>query len=177
MKTFIILLRGVMPTGKNKVAMAQLREVLGKHGFDNVRTYIASGNVLVNTTLSAKDIEKQTYDLIKKYIGPDLVVIVSSGAQLQKILDENPFQSGYDISRVFFVAFATKPSKLTIQKILKEDFGGSELQFGKYAGYMYIPGDASRSKLGNNFLEKKLGVSATTRNFNTVKKLIEMCYE
>lgn len=83
----------------------------------HVRTYIASGNVLVNTTLSAKDIEKQTYDLIKKYIGPDLVVIVSSGAQLQKILDENPFQSGYDISRVFFVAFATKPSKLTIQKI------------------------------------------------------------
>ena len=129
---------------------------------------------MVNTTLSAKDIEKQTYDLIKKYIGPDLVVIVRSGAQLQKILDENQFQSGYDISRVFF---ATKPSKLTIQKIRKEDLGGSELQFGKYAGYMYIPGDASRSKLGNNFLEKKLGFSSTTRNFNTVKKLIEMCYE
>jgi uncharacterized protein (DUF1697 family) len=51
LKTYVVLLRGVMPTGKNKVPMAQLRDVLSKAGFFNVRTYIQSGNVLVDTHL------------------------------------------------------------------------------------------------------------------------------
>ena len=176
MKTYVLLLRGVMPSGKNKVPMKQLREVLGKHGFENVRTYIASGNALVETDLSVRDIETKVHHLIKRHIGPDLTIIVRTGAQLQKILDENPFKKGHDISRVFFVSFAHKPASYKIDKLQKEDFGDCQLNFGENAAYMYIPGDASRSKLSNNFLEKKLDVSATMRNFNTMSKLIEMSH-
>lgn len=176
MKTYVLLLRGVMPSGKNKVPMEQLREVLGKHGFENVRTYIASGNALVETDLSVCDIETKVHHLIKRHIGPDLTIIVRTGAQLQKILDENPFKKGHDISRVFFVSFAHKPASYKIDKLQKEDFGDCQLNFGENAAYMYIPGDASRSKLSNNFLEKKLDVSATMRNFNTMSKLIEMSH-
>ena len=57
--TYVVLLRAVMPTGKNKVPMAQLREVLTQAGFENVRTYIQSGNVLLNTPLSAREVEKR----------------------------------------------------------------------------------------------------------------------
>lgn len=75
MTTYIILLRGVTPTGKNKVPMGQLRDVLTMAGFRNVRTYIQSGNALVDTELSALETEKRIHDLIKEQIGADLVVV------------------------------------------------------------------------------------------------------
>ncbi|MEN7551264.1 DUF1697 domain-containing protein [Rapidithrix thailandica] len=112
MKTYIVLLRGVMPTGKNKVPMAQLRQVLSDDGFNNVRTWVQSGNVLLKTEQTATKLEKYVQNLIKKYIGPDLAVMVRTGAQLQKVLEENPFQEGYDISRVFFVSFKTPPREI-----------------------------------------------------------------
>jgi uncharacterized protein (DUF1697 family) len=174
MRTQIILLRGVMPTGKNKVPMAQLREVLMNAGFNNVRTYIQSGNALVDSKLSSKEVEAHVHELIKKYIGPDLVVVARTGRQLQKVLDENPFKQGYDVSRIFFVLFAEPTPSQKVKELLRQDFSPEELAITKNAAYMYIPGTYGRGTLSNNFLEKKLGVSATMRNFNTMNKLIEM---
>lgn len=177
MKTFIILLRGVMPVGKNKVPMAKLRDVLSKAGFKNVRTYIASGNALVDTDLTAKEAENRIHALIKKHIGPDLVVVARTGSQLQKVLNENPFKRGHDMSRVFFVSFYEPPSAQKVNDLLQQDFSPEKLVITKTAANLYIPGSAARSRLSNNFLEKKLGISATTRNFNTLTKLIAMSNE
>ncbi len=174
MKTYIILLRGVMPTGKNRVPMAQLRDVLAQDGFGNARTYIQSGNALVDTDLPAREVEKRVHDLIKQHIGADLVVVARTRTQLQKAMDENPFTKGYDISRVFFVSFAEAPPAQKVKDVLVQDYSAEKLVITKTAAYMYIPGTYGSGKLSNNFLEKKLGVSATTRNFNTLTKLIEM---
>lgn len=174
MKTFIVLLRGVMPKGENKVPMAQLREVLSAAGFANVRTYIQSGNVLVDTDLSASDVEKEIHVLIKRHIGANLPIVARTRTQMKKVLDENPFQKGYDISRVFFALFAESPSSQKTKELFENDFSPEELVITKDAAYMYIPGTYGRMKLSNNFLENKLKVSATTRNFNTLSKLIEM---
>lgn len=174
MKTYIVLLRGVMPTGKNRVPMAQLWEVLASAGFGNARTYIQSGNALVDTDMSAQEVETCVHDLITKYIGADLAIVARTGKQLQKVLDENPFKEGHDISRVFFALFAEPPSSQKIKELLANDFSPEELVITKNAAYMYIPGTYGRNKLSNNYLEKKLGVAATTRNFNTLNKLIEM---
>ncbi|MBI2331728.1 MAG: DUF1697 domain-containing protein, partial [Chloroflexi bacterium] len=171
MKTYIVLLRGVMPTGKNKVPMAQLREVLAKDGFGNARTYIQSGNALVDTDLPAKELEKRIHQLIRKHIGADLAVVARTRTQLQKILHENPFAKGHDISRVFFVSFAEPPSVPKVKDLLVQNFSPEKLVIVKDAAYMYIPGTYGRGRLSNNFLEKKLGVPATTRNFNTLSKL------
>lgn len=84
MKTFIVLLRGVMPKGENKVPMSQLREVLLESGFKNVRTYIQSGNVLVDTELSASDVEKEIHLLIKRHIGANLPIVARTRTQLIK---------------------------------------------------------------------------------------------
>ncbi len=75
MNTFIILLRGIMPTGKNKVPMALLREVLTKTGFKNVRTYIASGNALVESEFSQREIENRVHELIQKTLDLSLIKI------------------------------------------------------------------------------------------------------
>lgn len=173
-KTYIILLRGVMPTGKNRVPMAALREVLADAGYENVRTYIASGNALVDSGKSAREIEKHVHDLIMKYIGPELTVVVRTGAELQKVLDNNPFTKGYDIARVFFTLFASAPAAALVKELTAQDYGEEEIVITKHAAYLYIPGNAGRNKLSNAFLERKLGVTMTARNFNTVGKLIEM---
>jgi uncharacterized protein (DUF1697 family) len=75
MKTYIILLRGVMPTGKNKVPIALLRAALEKAGLKNVRTYIQSGNVVAESSLSQSRIEKLVHDVIKKRFGGDIAVL------------------------------------------------------------------------------------------------------
>ena len=174
MKSYVILLRGVMPTGKTKVSMAKLRSVLSAGSFENVRTYIASGNALVETGLSAKAAEQRVHELIKQHIGPDLVVVARTGAQLRKMLDENPFGKGCDVSRVFFTSFVVPPPPQKVKELLRQDFSPEKLVITKRGGYLCIPGSAARSKLSNNFLERKLGVSATTRNFNTLSKLATM---
>lgn len=177
MNTYVILLRGVMPTGKNKVPMAQLRQVLSDDGFEDVRTWIQSGNVVLRTDLSSNELEKKVHHLIKTHIGPDLPVIVRTGNQLQKVLDENPFPDGHDISRIFFVSFKKPPPGEKVEELLAQNFSPEELVITGSAAYMYIPGAYGRGKLSNNFLEKKLDTPATMRNFNTLTKLIEMSGE
>jgi uncharacterized protein (DUF1697 family) len=174
MTTFVILLRGVTPSGKNKVPVAQLREVLKEAGFTHVRTYIQSGNALVDTDLTAREVEERVHDLIRTHIGADLVAITRTGAELEKALDENPFTTGYDISRVFFVSFVEPPPGNKIDELLSQDLSPEKLAFGKNAAYMYIPGQYGKGTLSGNFLEKKLGVRATMRNFNTMKALAAM---
>ena len=177
MTTYICLLRGVTPSGKNKVGMAQLRKVLADAGFSRVRTYIQSGNVLVDTGLPAGAVEKRVHNLIREHLGPDLVVIVRTGAQLEEALNGNPFREGYDISRVFFVSFAMPPPADRIAELLSLDISPEKLAFGEMAAYMYIPGPYGKGTLSGNFLEKKLGVAATMRNFNTMSRLLDMSRE
>ena len=177
MATYILLLRGITPSGRNKLSMARLREVLQKAGFAHVRTYIQSGNALVGTDLPAHTVEKSVRDLIRTEIGPDLVVLARTGTQLEEALGANPFTEGYDISRVFFVSFAEMPPAERVREIQSLDFSPEKLVFGENAAYMYIPGAYGRGTLSGNFLEKRLGVSATMRNFNTMKRLVSMSRE
>jgi len=163
-----------MPMGKNKTPMAELRKVLTDAGFGNARTYIASGNAVADSDLSASEIEHRVHDLIKEKIGPDLKVIVRTGPQLQTVLDENPFTDSYDIARVFFTFFQTPPPEAKVAELLQKDFGEEKLVFTDHVAYMFIPGSAARSQLSNIMLEKQLKVAATSRNFNTITKLIEM---
>ena len=121
MATYILLVRGVTPSGRNKIPMARFREVLEKAGFGHVRTYIQSGNSLVDTELPAQAIEKNVRELIRNQIGPDLVVLARTGAQLEEALEANPFTKGYDISRVFFVSFTKTPPADKIRELLSLD--------------------------------------------------------
>lgn len=173
-KPYIVLLRGVMPTGKNRIPkMSFLQEILSTE-FDSVRTYIQSGNIVLISDRSRSEIAKKVFELIKKHIGPELSSIVVTREEIQEILDKNPFWSDYDISRVFFALTNDILDSELLEKMKKEIFDGQELKIVENKLYMYLPKDASRTKLNNNYLEKKLKIVATTRNFNTLTKLVEM---
>ncbi len=92
MKSFIILLRGLTPTGKNKVLMAPLRAALTKAGLRDVQTYIQSGNGIVSTDLTQPALEQLVHEVISKEFGGDVAVLQefrnssprSSSASVQK---------------------------------------------------------------------------------------------
>lgn len=162
-----------MPGGRNKVPMADLREILKEAGFEKVSTYIQSGNVILKTSMAEKKLKDKVHNLIKEKIGAEIEVVVSNATKLKKILAGNPFKDE-DIYRVFFCIFGSKPTAAKIKEVLEIDFYPEKVEINKDCAYMFIPGNAARSRLSNNLLEKKLGMTATTRNFNTLSKLIEL---
>ena len=170
----IVFLRGVMPTGKNRVPMADLRRLLGENGFEDVQTWIQSGNVVLRTDLPPDELARRVHHLIKDNIGAELAIVVKSRDELVAVIDENPFKEGYDISRVFFSLYNDSPNSERLGNLLAVDFQPEALVVTPRAAYMFIPGTYGRGKLSNNFLENKLKITATMRNFNTLSKMIEL---
>lgn len=94
-----------MPSGKNAVKMADVREVLGNNGFIDVRTWIQSGNIALQTSLDAATTAVQIRQLLQTHLGVDLATVIKTKEQLQAVLDGNPFnQDEYDFKTgVFYV--------------------------------------------------------------------------
>lgn len=158
--------------------MALLRQVLSDAGFQQVRTWIQSGNVVLRSDLTARELELRVHQLIKEQIGPELAIVVRTGNELRQMIDNNPFQGEeHPIGRVFFVSFQERPPDEKVQALLAQDFSSEKLLIDGMSAYMFIPQAYSDSKLSNNFLERKLGVAATTRNFNTITKMIAWAEE
>ncbi len=171
-QTLIAFLRGVMPSGKNAVKMADVRIVLGDNGFNNVRTWIQSGNIALESKWAADETATRIHELLHTRLNVDLAVIVKTPNQLREILDGNPFSgSTYDPKRVFFTL--CNAPLVDTRDLAAQDFGDEKLHICPCAAYLYIPQDASRSKLSNAFLEKQLGLSLTTRNGNTLRKMVD----
>jgi uncharacterized protein (DUF1697 family) len=91
MKSYAIFLRGVTPTGKNRVPMADLRTALGSTGLQDVRTYIQSGNVIAKSCLDESSIQSLVQEVIAREIGADITVIARTHDQLKQVMEGNPF--------------------------------------------------------------------------------------
>ena len=155
--------------------MAQLRQFLSEDkAFENVQTWIQSGNVILDSELSATAIAEKVNTIIKENIGADLKIIVKTPSEIQTALANNPFGNGYDISRVFFTLFNNIPDEKLVSVLQSQDFGEDKFIFTPHAIYLFIPGSAAKTKLNNNFLERKLKIDTTTRNFNTLSKLLAL---
>lgn len=152
--------------------MSVLQEILLSE-FDNVRTYIQSGNIVLTSNKSPWEIANKVSELIKLHIGAELSSIVTTKEKVKEILNKNPFWADYNIGRIFFTLTNNTLSPELVDKISKEKFESEELRIVEDK-LMYLPKDASRTKLNNNYLEKRLKIVATTRNFNTLQKLLDI---
>ena len=170
MRTHVILLRGVMPTGKNRVPMAELRDVLASAGFENVRTYIASGNVVADSPLAEAAVAQKVQNLIRRHIGPELGVVVRSGADLATVLKKNPFPQGKQ--NQVLVTFFVDPIPGDFMDGVSTP-GEEKVITGKREVYIHYPDGAGRSKLKL----PKIAKAGTARNINTITRLIEMSEE
>ena len=173
MSTHILLLRGVMPSGRNRVPMAELRVALGEAGLADVRTYIQSGNVVARSPLAGHEVGRLAEATIAGKIGADITVIVRTPAQLCAALANNPF-SPEDAARTYFTFLAAEPQPDLLAEFERTDFAPDTVMTIGQTLYTRYATRHSDSKFTTNFFERKLKLSATTRNFNTLSRLIEM---
>jgi uncharacterized protein (DUF1697 family) len=175
MKTYIILLRGLTPTGKNKVLMAPLRSVLSEAGLQDVRTYIQSGNIIAASDLTKLEIESRVHEVIRENFGGDIAVLARTPEQFGDILNRNPF-GDVGGTKLYFSLLATKPDKKLLHVFQAIDFWPDQVRYINNTIYTLYATKHSDSKFNNNFFERKLKVTATTRNLNTMTKLVDLAY-
>ncbi len=173
MKTMIILLRGVMPTGKNRVLMAPLRAVLEEAGLTDVRTYIQSGNVLACTTLGRSATEDLVHDAISKGLGAEISVLARPASYFRKAIGRGPFRDA-DPARLYFTLLSSRPAPALLESFRALDFSPDQVQVVDDMAYVQCATKYSDLKANNSFIERKLQLRATTRNFNTLSKLVAL---
>lgn len=175
MHTYISILRGINVGGKRIIKMAELKEMCVKLGFTNIATFIQSGNVIFQAKkFNAKELSIIISTAIVETFGFDVPVIVMELKELQKIKTTNPFlkDSSKAIEFLHVTFLSDIPIAEEFNKIKQGDYKSVEFYIIEKAIYLYCPDGYSNSKLTNGFLENKLKVTATTRNWKTINELI-----
>src|SRR2546421_3084187 len=170
----VSLFRGINVGGHHKVRMADLKELHASLGFKDVLPYIQSGNVVF--TSDEADVARLQRDIeegFEKQFGFHVEVFVRTSAELQDIIENNPFQSqpGRESKWVVVLFLAARPDDTAQEDLLKAYAGPEEFFITGKEVYIYYTNGIGRSKLSLSLLEKKLKTVGTARNWNTVLQL------
>ncbi|HEY6976364.1 MAG TPA: DUF1697 domain-containing protein [Chitinophagaceae bacterium] len=178
MTTYISILRGINVSGQKLIKMDALRKSYEKLGFHNVSTYVQSGNVIFmgKDGFELNKLGQKISRQIEKDFGFDVPVIVLSIDKLKQIIDNNPFlkDPGKEQTFLHVTFLSSKPDKYDYKTIEEKKQNGEEVFFADNAVYLYCPNGYGNTKLSNSFLETKLKVGATTRNWKTTNELLKM---
>tara|TARA_R110002050_G_scaffold20248_2_gene57399 strand:+ start:263 stop:793 length:531 start_codon:yes stop_codon:yes gene_type:complete len=172
MQTYIALLRGINVGGHKKLKMADLKLMMEGLGFQNVNTYIQSGNVVFSASEEKGLSEKISKEIANKF-GYEVPVLVKTTEAITKILKDCPFKEEKKVE-AYFMLFASSPKKELMETVNEINYPNEEFVLTKDCVYIYFGNGYGNAKLNNNFFEKKLMVTATTRNYRTLSKLVEM---
>jgi uncharacterized protein (DUF1697 family) len=173
MALFLALLRGVNVGGK-MLSMELLRGLAAEIGYTEVATYIQSGNLLLSSEHEPNGIVRDLESSILVNSGLQVSVIVRSEADMQAIAGANPFLAvsrDLDPRRLHVTFLASVPASDVTASASE---GPDRFEFRGKEVYLHCPDGYGRSTLNNSYWERRLGVRATTRNWNSVMKLTEM---
>ena len=166
MKSYVALLRAVNVGGTGKLPMAELRAMCEAAGFGQVRTYIASGNVVLESALSAKQVKEVLEATLRVYAGKSVDVQVRTGAEIAAVLAGNPFP-GAAPNRTVAIFLDQAPSADILNEVSGQN--DEEIALGKREIYV---------RYGSGMADSKLKIPAarlgTGRNMNTVARLAAM---
>ena len=177
METFICMLRGINVSGHKIIKMESLRNTFRNLEFQNINTYIQSGNIVFNSNETNQvELEHLIAKAIHKDFTYEVPVMVKSASQLQNVVKNNPFGNKFleDLSKMAVTFLSKPPQEDLISKIREIDHGSGEYEIMGTEVYLYCPEGLGNTKLSTNFFENKLKVSGTARNWRTINKLIEM---
>ena len=176
----LALLRGINVSGHNMIKMEALKTTLEAIGFTNVVTYIQSGNVFVETEEeSGFGVGFKIKQEIFKTFGHEVPVIVIGNNDLDLCLKNNPFLKQKEVdTKKLYVAFISKElSSSAINELKISQFKPDEAVIDGNRIFIKYDIGAGKTRLDQKYIEKKLNVTATIRNWNTVTKLLEMFEE
>lgn len=179
MARLVALLRGINLGPHNRIAMPQLRAALADAGFEDVRTLLQSGNVVLGGDAPPDQVARACEKQISVRFGLDIVVIVRTDGELAEIVRRDPFGSAASDPKRYQVTFlAHAPDRELVAELNRKidlATGPSErtVLLGREI-YAWHPDGLGRSKLAALLAGRSLGVPATARNWNTVTRLLEM---
>lgn len=174
MGTYIALLRGINVGGKNKILMAELRDLLLNIGLKDVQTYIQSGNIIFNSEEeNASKLELRIGGAIKEHFGLSVPVIVKTKDALKTVFSSCPF-SEEKKQKSYFSLLYTPPKAELVNEVLSITFENEDIKISPNCVYFYSSIGYGKTKYNNNFFERKLRVIATARNYKTMVKLLEL---
>jgi uncharacterized protein (DUF1697 family) len=173
--TYIVLLRGINIGPRNRIAMPALREALEEAGFKDVQTHLQSGNVVLASTAKPDAVRGKVEKMIKKRFGLEIAVVVRSRAQLAAVVKRNPLGKVAKEPKRYQVTFLSARLSAKVVRELEEAAAPEEqvVVVGREV-YAWHPKTIARSKLWTTLAGKKLGVTATSRNWATVEALLEL---
>lgn len=173
MATYVALLRGVNVGGKNKVPMAELRAMFEALGHGEVRTFIQSGNVVFTARRAVTPTSLES--AIAKELGLTTTVVLRTPVELAKVVKVNPFRSA-DPSTLHVGFMVKEPPAAAVAKLDGEPFEPDEFAVRGREIYFHLPNGMGRTKLPG-YLDRRLKIPTTVRNWKTVNKLIELAGE
>ena len=172
---YVAFLRGINVGGKNKVKMETLREVCASIGFQNVKTYINSGNVIFETAKTDdKSIAEKLEKAVEKEFALKIRVMVRSLAEIEEIIKNNPFDGQFENDKdlhVFFLDDELPPEKREL--LLSNNTQNEQFAVRNREIFCLLRISFADSFMAKDYIGKKLKVSATARNWRTVNKILE----
>jgi uncharacterized protein (DUF1697 family) len=175
MARLVVLLRGINVGSRNRISMPELREALEDAGYDDVRTYLQSGNVVLTSPGSAKKVARDCERLIADRFGLEIGVVARTRNELAKVVKRNPLARVAKDPKRYQVSFLERKPTAKIVRELESVADDREevVSIGREI-YAWHPAGVARSKLWAQLAGKNLGVTATARNWTTVTKLLEL---
>ena len=175
----IALLRGVNVGGNNRVPMAHLRELMGELGYEDVRTHLQSGNAVFTTAgTPPEQVAREIEGVLARSLGLGIRVLVRTAEELERVVSANPLPEAVaEPSRLLVTFLSAPPDPERLRELDPVDFEPDLFGFGEREIYVWCPEGVRTIKLSYAFFEKRFGVIATARNWNTVTKLLELARE
>lgn len=174
----VCFLRAVNVAGSNLIKMADLTKLFRELGFSDVETYLQSGNVIIsfNEKLNEADLKSMIVTGIKKQFGLVISVVFRNKREIANILKGNSFlnNENADTSKLYVTLLETDPEKELVENLRDADFMPERFCVSGRDIFLFMPDGYGRAKLNNGFFEKKLGCTATTRNWKTITALSQL---
>ena len=174
MPRVIALLRAVNLGPVNRVKMADLRAALEGAGYEDVRTLLQSGNVVLSSDEQPAAVARELEAIVAREFGVDTDVIVRTRDELADAIERNPIAEADDQPKRCQVSFLSgEPDAAAVARLSGIDVAPERFEISGREVYAWHPDGLQRSKLARA-LGDGLGVSSTARNWNTVKKLLDL---
>lgn len=174
----IVLLRGINVGGHRRVPMADLRALLAGLGYDGARTYLQSGNVVLESASSPDQVRRAIEREIKDELDLDVAIFVRTRDELAEVIAKNPLGDvARDPSRYLVSFLSAEPDATLVREAAAVDVRPEQFVVSGREIYAWHPDGVHASKLAKVLSERRLGVTATARNWNTVTKLLELADE
>lgn len=170
---YVLLLRGINVGGHGKLPMADLSALLAGLGARDVATYIQSGNAVFSGDFTPRILAAEIEDRIEAQFGFRRDALVLTGAEILAARAGFPFAAAFDAPKTGHVSFLKSPAQPDLGAMQALAAPDEEFRLAGQVFYLYAPSGIGRSKLAAK-VEKLLGVLATARNLNSVRKLCEM---